>query len=78
MVVLAFGFLNVIHAGGLDTLGPVLAKDTDIGEHGWGLIMSAQAVGLFVMTLLMMRFPLQRPLLHGHDRRRVLRRCRWS
>lgn len=65
VVVLAFGVLNVIHAGGLDTLGPVLAQDTDIGEHGWGLVMSAQAVGLLVMGLVLMRFSLQRPLLLG-------------
>jgi MFS family permease len=65
VVVLAFGVLNAIHAGGLDTLGPVLANDTDIGAHGWGLIMSAQAVGLFTMTLLMLRIPLQRPLFWG-------------
>ncbi|MDF1606449.1 MFS transporter [Nocardioides sp. YIM 152315] len=65
VVVLAFGVLNAIHAGGLDTLGPVLAKDTDIGAHGWGLIMSAQAVGLFLMTLLLLRIPLRRPLFSG-------------
>jgi MFS family permease len=65
VVVLAFGALNAIHAGGLDTLGPVLANDTSIGPHGWGLIMSAQAVGLVAMSLLMMRFTLQRPLLVG-------------
>jgi MFS family permease len=65
VVVLAFGLMNAIHAGGLDTLGPVLAKGSDIGAHGWGLIMSAQAVGLFAMTLLMLRIPLQRPLFWG-------------
>ncbi|GAA4731659.1 MFS transporter [Nocardioides endophyticus] len=65
VVVLAFGVLNAIHAGGLLTLGPVLANDTDIGAHGWGLIMSAEAVGLFAMTLLMLRIPLQRPLYWG-------------
>ena len=65
VVVLAFGFLNIIHAGGLDTLGPVLATQTDIGEHGWGLIMSAQAVGLFAMTLVLLRVTVQRPLLWG-------------
>jgi len=65
VVVLAFGVLNAIHAGGLLTLGPVLANNTDIGAHGWGLIMSAEAVGLFVMTLLMLRIPLQRPLYWG-------------
>lgn len=65
VVVLAFGALNLIHAGGLDTLGPVLAKDSDIGARGWGLIMSAQAVGLFVMSMLMLRIPLRRPLFVG-------------
>ena len=65
VVVLSFGVLNAIHAGGLLTLGPVLAKDTDIGADGWGLIMSAEAVGLFAMTLLMLRIPLQRPLFWG-------------
>jgi MFS family permease len=65
VVVLAFGVLNAIHAGALLTLGPVLAKSSAIGEHGWGLIMSAEAVGLFAMTLLLMRFTLQRPLLWG-------------
>lgn len=65
VVVLAFAGLNAIHEGGLNTLGPVLAKDSDIGEHGWGLIMSAQAVGLLLMSLLLLRFTLQRPLLWG-------------
>jgi MFS family permease len=65
VVVLAFSVLNAIHEGGLNTLGPVLAKESAIGEHGWGLIMSAQAVGLLLMSLLLMRFTLQRPLLWG-------------
>ena len=65
VVVLAFSALNGIHAGGFTTLGPVLAKDSAIGAGGWGLIMSAEAVGLFVMTLLMLRIPLRRPLLWG-------------
>lgn len=65
IVVLAFSVLNAIHHGGLDTLGPVLAKDSAIGAHGWGLIMSAQAVGLLLMSLLLMRVTLQRPLLWG-------------
>ncbi|MFC6343113.1 MFS transporter, partial [Nocardioides hankookensis] len=65
VVVLAFGFLNVIHAGGFDTLGPMLANDTDIGAHGWGLILSAQAIGLLVMSLVLLRVQLRRPLLTG-------------
>ncbi|CAN5707687.1 MFS transporter [soil metagenome] len=63
-VVLGFGVLNAIHMGAWFTLGPARAKET-IGEQGWGLVLSAEAVGLLVMTLVMLRIPLQRPLLLG-------------
>jgi len=43
----------------------VLAKQGDLGERGWGLILSAEAVGLLVTTLVMIRVPLRRPLLFG-------------
>jgi MFS family permease len=65
VVVLAFGALNAIHSGAISTLGPVLAKQSDIGERGWGLILSAEAVGLLAMTLVMTRVRLERPLLFG-------------
>jgi MFS family permease len=64
VVVLAFGFLNAIHVGAIFTLGPALAKDT-IGEQGWGLVLSAESVGLLLMTVLLLRVRLQRPLLYG-------------
>jgi len=64
VVVLAFGFLNAIHTGALFTLGPVVAKDT-IGEQGWGLVLSAEAVGLLAMTVLLLRLTLRRPLFYG-------------
>ncbi len=64
VVVLGFGALNAIHMGAWFTLGPARAKDT-IGEQGWGLVLSAEAVGLLVMTLVMLRIPLKRPLLNG-------------
>jgi MFS family permease len=64
VVVVAFGFLNAIHMGAIYTLGPALAKDT-IGEQGWGLVLSAEAVGLLLMTVLLLRVRLQRPLLYG-------------
>ena len=63
-VVLAFGVLNALHSG-FNTLGPVVAVTTDIGEAGWGLVLSAGAVGLLVTTVVMLRVPLQRPLLWG-------------
>ena len=43
----------------------VLAKQSDIGERGWGLILSAEAIGLLAMTLVMSRVRLERPLLFG-------------
>ena len=64
VVVLAFGFLNAIQTGALFTLGPAVAKDS-IGEQGWGLVLSAEAVGLLAMTIVMLRVPLRRPLLLG-------------
>jgi MFS family permease len=64
VVVLAFGVLNAIQLGALFTLGPVVAKQT-IGEQGWGFVLSAESVGLLVMTVVLLRVPLQRPLLLG-------------
>ena len=65
VVVLAFGLLNAIQTGALLTLGPVLAKDTSIGESGWGLILSAEALGFLLCSLVLMRLPLRRPLRTG-------------
>lgn len=65
LVVGAFAVLNALHEGGFNTLGPIQAQDTSIGAHGWGLAMSAQAVGLLVATLAFMKWQLQRPLVLG-------------
>ncbi len=65
VVVLAFLFLNMIHAGALSTLGPALAKEGEIGEGGWGLILSATAVGLLASTAVMLRVRMRRPMLYG-------------
>ncbi|MFT3872247.1 MAG: MFS transporter [Nocardioides sp.] len=65
VVVIAFCVLNALQSGGMYTLGPVLAKDTAIGEGGWGVIMSSQAVGLLATTLVLLRVRLQRPLMWG-------------
>ncbi len=63
-VVLGFGFLNFIQAGAWSTLGPAVAERT-FGAQGWGLILSAEAVGLLLMTVILLRVPLRRPLLYG-------------
>ncbi len=65
VVVASFAVLNAIHSGAITTLGPVLAKQSDIGERGWGLILSAEAIGLLLMTFVMIRVRLERPLLWG-------------
>lgn len=64
LVVLTFCALNAIHSGAMSTLGPVIAKQT-IGEQGWGVVLSAEAAGLLLMTVVMLRFRLERPLLFG-------------
>ena len=64
VVVLAFSAMNAIHAGAWLTLGPVIAKDT-IGERGWGYVLSAESIGLLLMTAIMLRRRLERPLLIG-------------
>ncbi len=64
VVVLGFGGLNAIHHGAIFTLGPVVAEDT-IGRQGWGYVLSAEALGLLVMTVVLLRVRLERPLLWG-------------
>ena len=64
VVVLGFGFLNMIHNGALFVLGPVVAEDT-IGRQGWGYVLSAEALGLLAMAVVLLRVPLKRPLFWG-------------
>ena len=65
VVVLAFSVICAVHQGGFFTLGPVLAADTSIGVRGWGLILSAEALGLLVTGLVLLRMRLERPLFWG-------------
>lgn len=64
VVVLSFGLLNMISAGAWGTLGPTLAKST-IGIPAWGYAASSEAVGLVLMTLVMMRWRTRYPLRAG-------------
>jgi MFS family permease len=64
VVVLGFTFLNVIYAGAWLTLGPARANQT-FGAQGWGLILSAESVGLIVAAVVLLHRPLQRPLFTG-------------
>jgi MFS family permease len=64
LVVVSVGVMNVIIAGVWVTLGPVIAKDS-FGIGPWGWVLSAQSFGLLVMTVLLTRVSLRRPLLAG-------------
>ncbi len=64
VIVVAFGVMNAIHVGAWFTLGPVIAKQT-IGERGWGFVLSAEAVGLLAMTVVLLRVRISYPLRAG-------------
>ncbi|HET7326417.1 MAG TPA: MFS transporter [Nocardioidaceae bacterium] len=64
VIVLGFGVLNALWACAWVTLGPVVADET-IGADGWGLVLTGQAVGLMVGTLLLLRLRVRHPLRLG-------------
>jgi MFS family permease len=67
VIVLAFGFINAIHAGAWIVLGPVVASEHPdaLGARGWGMVLSAEAAGGILMTVVLMRLRIGRPLLVG-------------
>lgn len=65
VIVLAFGVLNALSSGGFSTLGPAHAKGSELGVHGWALILSSGAAGLVLTSVVFLRVPLRRPLLYG-------------
>ena len=65
LIVGVFGVLNAIHIGAISVLGPVVAKSTSVGEQGWGLALSAEAAGTVLLTVILMRARLTRPLVAG-------------
>ncbi len=64
VVVAGFAVVNALYSGAWFTVGPAQAKAT-FGEQGWGLVLSAEAVGLLLTTVVMLRVRLDRPLLWG-------------
>lgn len=64
IVVAAFGGMNMILGAVWFTLGPAIARDT-VGEGNWGLVLSAEAAGFFVMSLILLRVSLRFPLRAG-------------
>lgn len=66
VLIIVFGVLNLINAGAWLTLGPMVAAQTDhLGTAGWGYALSAQAVGMLVASVALMRLSVHRPLLVG-------------
>jgi MFS family permease len=54
-IVLQFGIVNAVTLGSENVLGPAVAKEHLRGAAGWGLILSAQAVGLIVGGVILLR-----------------------
>jgi len=59
-----FTVVNLVQMGAWQLLGPVLAEGT-FGAGGWGAILSCRAAGALVMSMLMIRLNVKRPLLTG-------------
>ncbi|MFS0911646.1 MFS transporter [Microbacterium sp. 179-I 3D2 NHS] len=65
-IVIAFMVMNAIHVGAWGVVGPYIAKNNDLlGIAGWGWVVSAEGVGVLLMTLILLWFPLRRPLRYG-------------
>ena len=58
---LSFCAINLINVGPWQILGPDLTRQRS-GEAAWGLVLSTRAVGLLLMSVLMYRLVLRRPL----------------
>jgi MFS family permease len=66
VIVVVFGVNNAIHVGVIGVLGPLIASTTPgLGEAGWGVVLSAEAAGTVVMTLVMLRLAQRHPLREG-------------
>ena len=65
VIVLQFGFVNAMILGVEGVLGPAVAKEHLGGAAAWGLILTAQSVGLVAGGLLLLRIRPRRLLLAG-------------
>lgn len=64
IVVAAFFALNAIHAGAINTVGPVVA-DATIGRASWGVVLAMEAVGMVLGGAVMLRVRPRRPIRAG-------------
>jgi MFS family permease len=63
VIVLQFGFVNAVELGVEGVLGPSIAKEHLGGAAAWGLILTAQSIGLILGGLLLLRIRPRRLLL---------------
>jgi len=56
--------INLVNVGAWQILGPLLTTRRS-GEAAWGLVLSARAVGLLLMSVALSRLALRRPLRAG-------------
>jgi MFS family permease len=64
LIVAAAAVLVCMQVGVITTLGPAIAKDT-IGKGPWGLVLSAEAAGFLLMSVLLLRMSIRYPLRSG-------------
>jgi MFS family permease len=62
-IVVQFGFVNAVELGTENVLGPAIAKDHFGGAAAWGLILTAQSLGLVAGGVALLRFRPRRILL---------------
>jgi MFS family permease len=62
-IVLQFGFVNAIQLGTEGVLGPAIAKEHLGGAAAWGLILTAESIGLVLGGLVLLRLRPRRMLL---------------
>jgi MFS family permease len=65
-VVLQFTFINAFAWSAFYVLGPFVAEDLLGGAASWGLILTAEAIGMLLGGLAALRFHPTRPLLVGN------------
>ena len=63
VIVIQFGFVNAVAFGVQGVLGPAVANDHLGGAAAWGLILTAQSLGLVAGGLILLRFRPRRLLL---------------
>ncbi|HEX7306744.1 MFS transporter [Lentzea sp.] len=61
---LSFCVINLVNTGPWLVLGPSLTKERS-GEAAWGLVLSARAIGLLVMSVIVVKLVVRHPLRLG-------------